>query len=241
MIIVDNELVTQWKPLIYMLLGKRGRKYNREEMDDLFVDVVIEMLKNARYYTGQYAIGTWIELQVRSAMNNHVTKESKANDASHHVITNEIPDEAAEEDELDAGIEYLQSQVQPFLGHLEDTEREIFVDRIWNRLSVKKIAKRRNLHEKSVSRIMSRATKKLTAIVHSGKRVSPYREVKTDIPLEHAIKQFDDRHYHAFRMHHFEGYPLKLMSKFNGFSIDYNLQLVQETKQMIEQEWGLRV
>lgn len=238
MILITNELVTQWKPLIYMLLGKRGRKYTKEEMDDLYVDVVIEMMRNAQYYNGKYAIGTWIELQVRSAMSRHTKGE--AEDPMSHVVTSEIPDELDDEVD-DIGLEFLQEQIAPFLDYLEDVERHVFVDRVWNKLSVADIADARDLHEKSVSRIMTRATNKLKAIVAEGKRVSPYREVYTDVPLEHAIKIMDDAHYHTFRMHHFEGYPLVLISKINGMSIDRNFQLLSEAKQFIEQEWGLKV
>lgn len=241
MLIVNNELVTQWKPLIYKLLGKKGRKYTAEEMNDLFVDVVIKMMENARYYNGDYAIGTWIELQVRSATSHLVKQESEGKDATLHATTSVIPDEVTEDEEDDKGLEYLQEQIAPFLGHLEDTEREVFVDRVWNGLSVKQVAERRHMHEKSISRIMTRATRKLTNIVHSGKRVSRYMEVDTDVPLEHAIKQYDDKHYHTFRMHHFEGYPMVAIQQINGMTIDAIFQLIEETKQFIAMDYGVRV
>ncbi len=241
MLIIDNELVTQWKPLIYKLLGKKGRKYTKEEMNDLYVKVVIKMLENARYYNGDYAIGTWIELQVRSATSHMVKHEAEGKDAALHVTSSIIPDEVDEDEDDDKGLEYLQEQIAPFLVHLEDTEREVFVDRVWNGLSVKQVAERRHMHEKSISRIMTRATHKLESIVHSGKRVSPYMEVDTDTPLEHAIKQYDDKHYHTFRMHHFEGLPMTIIRQINGMSIDTIFQLIEETKQMIAQDFGLRV
>jgi len=239
MILITNELVTQWKPLIYMLLGKKGRKYNKQEMDDLYIDVVIEMLKNARYYNGKYSVGTWIELQVRSAMSNQTGVE--ADNPMSHIVTSEIPEDLSEEEVDDKNLEFLQEQAAQFLNYLEDLERDVFVDRVWNKLTVEEIAERRDIHVKSVSRIMTRATKKLTSIVSEGKRVSPYREIHTDVPLEHAIKIMDDAHYHTFRMHHFEGYPLVLISQINGISIDRNFQLLSEAKQFIEQEWDIRV
>lgn len=239
MIIINNEFVTQWKPLIYRILSKKGRKYSHEEMNDLYVDVVIEMIKNSTYYDGKYAVGTWIDLQVRSAISNSTKVE--ASDPMGHVVTSEIPDSLEEGEETDADLEFLQEQLAPFLDHLDDTERDVFVYRIWDRLPVADIAERMSLHEKSVSRIMTRATNKLTSIVGEGRRVSPYREVATDIPLETAIMQMDDAHYHTFRMHHFRGMPLVHISKVNGMSIDDNFQLLSEAKQFIEQEWSLRV
>jgi len=239
MILITNELVTQWKPLIYKLLGKRGRKYTKEEMNDLYVDVVIEMMRNATYYNGKYAVGTWIELQVRSAMSKSVKHES--DDPMRHVVTSDVPDEVDEDDVDDKGLEYLQEQIAPFLDYLETVERQVFVHRVWDKLSVPEIANRLHMHEKSISRVMTRATKKLTAIMGEGKRVSPYREVHTDIPLEHAIKIMDDAHYHTFRMHHFEGLPLMFVSKINGMTIDRNFQLLSEAKQFIMQEWGIKI
>jgi len=239
-LIIDNDFVTQWKPLVYKLLRKKGRKYTKEEMDNLYIDTVIKMMENARHYNGTYAVGTWIDLQVRSATSHLVKVEVEGKDASRHVISSDIPEEVGEDEEDDKGLEYLQEQVAPFLSHLEAVEYQVFVDRIFNRFTIKQTAEANDLHEKSVSRIMTRATNKLIAIIHSGKRVSRHMEVDVDIPLEHAIKQMDDAHYHTYRMHHFEGYPMVLISKINGMSIEQNFQLVAEAQQFISQEWGIR-
>lgn len=241
MLIINNEFVTQWKPLVYQILGRRGRKYTKEEMDDLFVEVVIEMMKNAHYYNDEYAIGTWIDLQVRSVMSAHVKAEAKGKDSMAHVVTSEIPDEAEELDSEDVQYAELQEQVTPYLKYLDPAERDIFIDRLWHDISVPEIAERRELHEKSVSRIINRAVKKLSAIVSKGFQVNRYEKVYSNKPLEHVIKVYDDAHYHTFRMHHLEGLSLSEIQKVNGMPISRIQQLLRETKQYLQLDYGVTI
>lgn len=240
MLIIDNEFVQEYKPLIYKILGEQGRKYNKEEMQSLFVDTVIKLLQNATYYNGEYSIGTFIGLQVRSAVSDFTSQEVTV-DAMGLVVTDEIPEEPVTEGE-ETPLERLQESVAPYLSYLSEVEQEVFIDRVYRGMSVEATAEHRELHVKSVSRIMKRAHERLTTLLRSGKPVSPMQEVETGVPLRHAIKPLlSTKHYHAFRLRFFERKSLIEISKLNGQTPEANSVLIAQAKKQVEDAWGIQI
>jgi RNA polymerase sigma factor (sigma-70 family) len=239
MIKIDDDFVRQWKPLILKLLRETGQGFNEEQMDEVLHNTWVNLLRNARYYTPHYAVSTFIRLQTLNAVAEYIKGDIEGDDCMTRKVSSDIPDEADDDDEYDA--EALRKLVSPLFCHLTDTERLVFSDRVLNGLSVAEVASKHNLHKKSVSRLTARVTNKLRSMIVSGRKINGKREVAKGFPLETAIMQMDDAHYHTFRMHHFEEMSLILISERNGMSIERNLQLLQEAKQFIEQEWGIKV
>ena len=240
MLVIDNEFVTQWKPLVLKIIGESGQVSCPDDRDEILHKTWVNLLVNARYYTSKYAVSTFIRLQTTNAIGSFIRGDVEDVDAMQHKVTSEYPEEEAEQ-EIYTDVEHLLEQINPYLEYLDDVERAIFIDRVVGKMSVSDVAEKHDVHCKSVSRILTRVTNKLKSIMTSGKRISPYREVSTDIPLETAIMQMDDAHYHTFRMHHFRGMSLINICELNGMSIDRNFQLLAEARQMVEQEWGVRI
>ena len=240
MILIGNEFIQEHKPLIYQLLGDSGRHYSREEMQGLFIETVIKLLINARFYRGQYSIGTFIGLQVRSVIADTVSHEVSSEDALPHSVTDEIPEESDEED--DTPLELLQEKLIPFLYILGDTEREVFTDRVLMGLSITHIAEKRELHTKSVSRILRRATSSLTAALKKGRRISPSQRVSTDIPLRHAVMTLLPLPvYFVFKLSYFDGLSPWQINSLNGMCLSSIKRLIKTSKAQVESEWGIRL
>ena len=238
MLIIDNEFIQEHKPLIYQLLGDSGRHYSREEMQGLFIETVIKLLINARFYSGQYSIGTFIGLQVRSVIADTVSHEVGSEDALPHSVTDEIPEESDEED--DTPLELLQEKLIPFLYILGDTEREVFTDRVLMGLSITHIAEKRELHTKSVSRILRRATSSLTAALKKGRRISPSQRVSTDVPLRHVLKtELDLRDYFVFKLVYFDGMTPYQVHRLNGMSPQAIRDRAGLLRTDVERKWGI--
>ncbi len=246
MIVIDNTFVTEHTGLIKSLIHQRTQSHplTREEAVDLFTDVVVKCMVNARYYDGTYAVGTFIGLQVRSALAELLLKKSKhrTSDAL-SFSTPLMPEHDApiEEPEDDTEtMEYFQRKLAPYLITLSPNEQAVITNHVWSRLGTNEIAEKLGLNATSVSVIKKRAISKIRSYLQKGRQINKKVEVDVDVPLESAIMQLPDAQYHAYRLHHWKGWSINRVAAIMGRSMLQVVALIDDAKASIAQEYGYR-
>lgn len=239
--IVNNDFVQEHKGLIVKLIARGSRKWTPEEAQLLYVDTVIKLMINARYYNEKYTVGTFIGLQVHSAIAEFV-KEDMKEDAMKHTVGEPIPDITFREyAEVDTeGLELLQEKVNPYMSFLSRGEQQVFTHYVYNGLTQEQVADRLGLHRSTVQKSLKRAERKLSSLITKGRRVSRMIEVDKDLRLEDAIRVLPDTQYHAYRLHHFKGLPLRKVADMMGRGIEEIQYSIDGARRYIQGELGVR-
>jgi len=247
MIIVDNEFVGQYRGLILSLLKERTKRIILvdTEWHDLYTDVIVKCIHNAKYHDDKWAMTTFIKLQVRSAVADHVNRKVAKSEkdplfGSCQLLEEHdqpIEDEESDEDTMD----YLRGKLAPFMLMLSDNEHAVIRLHVWDRLSVNDIAEKLDMHASSVSAIKKRAQARLAGWVAGGKCAKKYDEVAPDTTLEAAIMQLPDAEYFACRFHHLKGWSIPRTARMMSRSYESIMNLLESARQTMAFEYGYRL